>query len=269
MRTGINLREELVHGLTRSEIYARAGELQRSGRLYGPPNDQLNDVFKGSIDRFCEIADRIRNAKRVLDVGAGHGMLLALLHELGHECHAVDFVDQAASYPDVFATRGIPFQQCNVEIETLPYPDGAFDAVVCCQVLEHFSHSHLPAVREMRRVLRDGGIIEIDVPNAASYRNRSRMLRGKNITYDYREHYLYATPMLYKGHSFFPLRHNREFTRSELWLLLAEAQFRDIEVRFLKSRRHRVGFERLLNSGTALRDAIPSWRKSLIAFAWK
>jgi len=31
-------------------------------------------------------------------------------------------------------------------------------------------------------VLRPGGIAEVDVPNAASFRNRSRMLRGKHIT---------------------------------------------------------------------------------------
>ena len=95
------------------------------------------------------------------------------------------------------------------------------------------------------------------------------MLRGKNITYDYREHYLHAKPLLYQGHSFYPLRHNREFTRDELRLLLEEAQFRDIEVEFLKSRRHRVGFERVRNAGTIVRDAIPSLRKSLIAFARK
>jgi SAM-dependent methyltransferase len=268
-RAGLSMGREPVHGLTRREIYSLACELQRSGRLYGPPNDELHDVFNGSVDRFCKIADRLRHAKRVLDVGAGHGMLLALLHELGHYCEGVDFTDARPAHSAVYSGRRIAFQQCNVEIEALPFTDGSFDAVVCCQVLEHFIHSHLPAVREMRRVLRDGGIVEIDVPNAASFRNRSRMLRGKNITYDYREHYLHAAPVLYKGHSFFPLRHNREFTRSELQLLLAEARFRNIEVRFLKSRRHRAGLEKLLNVGTAARDAIPSLRKSLIAFASK
>jgi SAM-dependent methyltransferase len=261
--------EGAVHGLTRKEIYERASELQQSGRLFGTANAELLDVFKGSVDRFCEIADRIRGARRVLDVGAGHGMLLALLHELGHDCYAVDFTDQVAAYPQVYSVRTRPFRQCNVEIEPLPYADDAFDAVVCCQVLEHFSHSHLPAVREMRRVLRNGGILEIDVPNVASFRNRSRILRGKNITYDYREHYLYARPVLDNTHSFYPLRHNREFTRDELRMLITEAGFREIEVRFLKSRRHREGAERLLNVGTILRDAIPSWRKSLIAFARK
>ena len=258
-----------VHALSRRAIYAFACNLQRTGQLFDPGNAQLLDVFKGSVDRFCDIAHRLRRSRRVLDVGAGHGMLLAFLHALGHECHAVDYADQAAAYPEVFAARAIPFRQCNVEIEPLPYEDASFDATVCCQVLEHFTHSHLPAVREMHRVLRPAGILEIDVPNVASFRNRSRMLRGKNITYDYAEHYLRAVPVLYKGHSFFPVRHNREFTREELRLLLAEAGFTAIEVSFLKSRRHRDGFERVLNAGTMLRDAVPSLRKSLIAFARK
>jgi SAM-dependent methyltransferase len=263
------MRPEPVHGLTRREIYAYACDLQRSGRLYARPDAALDDVFAGSVDRFCEIADRIRHARRVLDVGAGHGMLLLLLNELGHDCHAVDFARPPGVQAQLFEARAISFRQCNVEIEPLPFPDATFDAVVCCQVLEHFTHSHLPAVREMHRVLRDGGVLEVDVPNAASYRNRSRMLRGKNITYDYREHYLYAKPVLDRGHSFFPLRHNREFTRAELELLLSEAGFRSIEARFLKSRRHREGLERFLAVGSALRDTVPSLRKSLIAFAFK
>jgi SAM-dependent methyltransferase len=141
--------------------------------------------------------------------------------------------------------------------------------VSCCQALEHFTHSHLPAVLEMKRVLRDGGMIELDVPNAASLRNRSRMLRGKQVTFDYREHYLYAKPVVYKGREYYPDRHNREFTRTELELLLSEAGFRDIEVRFLKSRRFRTGLDRLKSVGTALRDLAAPLRKSLIAFARK
>jgi SAM-dependent methyltransferase len=261
--------QQPVHHRSRAQIYQRALELRTEGKLYDPENDELDGVFRGSVDRFCEIADRLRCCRKVLDVGAGHGILLALLHELGHECRAVDFGDQSAAYPHAYGVRGIPFRVCNVEIDPLPFPDAAFDAVVCCQVLEHFTHSHLPAALEMHRVLGPGGIIEIDVPNVASFRNRSRMLRGKNVTYDYREHYLYAKPVLYKGHSFYPRRHNREFTKGELKELLEAAHFRDIEVRYLKSRRHREGLERLLSIGTAIRDAIPSLRKSLIAFARK
>ena len=261
-----------------SHLYAQASnkravlrvavQLRDEGRLFRRGNAELEDVFKGSIDRFCDIAVALQNAHRVLDVGAGHGLLLSLLAELGHECHALDVQDQPSAHPDTYSKR-ITFQICNVEVDPIPYPDASFDAVVCCQVLEHFSHSHLPAMKEIWRVLRPGGIVEVDVPNAVSFRNRSRMLRGKHITYDYEEHYLYATPILYKGMSFFPRRHNREFTKSDLEILLRASGYREIDVQFLKSRRYREGWGRLQSVGTAIKDLVPSLRKSLIAFAVK
>lgn len=258
-----------VHFLTRRKILRHALNLYREGRLFDQAHPGLDSVFAGSIDRFTEIAFRLRGCHKVLDVGSGHGMLLSLLNDLGHECHGVDFTDQAERYPDVYRRKPIRFQVCNVEVDPLPFGDDSFDAVTCCQVLEHFTHSHLPLMREIRRVLRPGGIVEVDVPNAASYRNRSRMLRGKHITYDYLEHYLYTEPVLHKGHSFYPARHNREFTRDELKLLLEHGGFRRIEVTFLKSRHYREGLEQLKSIGSVLRDAVPSLRKSLIAFGEK
>lgn len=249
-------------------LLACAVRLRDEGRLFRRGDAELEDIFQGSIDRFCDIALALRGAHRVLDVGAGHGLLLSFLTELGHECHALDVVDQPAAHSEIYG-KGITFHRCNVEADPIPYPDEAFDAVVCCQVLEHFTHSHLPAVQEMRRVLRPGGVLEIDVPNVACFRNRLRLLRGKHITYDYADHYLRATPMSYQGRSFYPLRHNREFTRDELDLLLKMAGFERRDVAFLKSRRYREGLERMRSFGTAVKDLIPSLRKSLIAFAYK
>lgn len=256
------------HLRNKRDTLRRAVQLRDEGRLFQRGDTQLEDVFQGSIDRFCDIAAALQDANRILDVGAGHGLLLSLLRELGHDCHALDVQDQPLAHPDTYG-KGITFQHCNVEVDPIPYPDASFDAVVCCQVLEHFSHSHLPAMKEMYRVLRPGGIVEVDVPNAVSFRNRSRMLRGKHITYDYEEHYLYAAPILYKGMSFFPRRHNREFTKSDLEILLRASGFREVDVRFLKSRRYREGLDVLKSLGTALKDLVPSLRKSLIAFAVK
>ncbi len=253
----------------KSDVLQLAVQFREEGRLFQRGDVELEDVFKGSIDRFCDIAVALRGAHRVLDVGAGHGLLLSLLTELGHECHALDVQDQPTAHPDIYGAKHIAFHLCNVEVDAIPYPDESFDAVVCCQVLEHFSHSHLPAMKEIRRVLRPGGIVEVDVPNAASFRNRSRMLRGKHITYDYEEHYLHATPILYKGMSFFPRRHNREFTKSDLEILLRASGYSGIDVQFLKSRRYREGWGRLQSVGTAIKDLVPSLRKSLIAFAVK
>jgi SAM-dependent methyltransferase len=262
---------------SRAELFARALALRAEGHLYDLQDAGLDDVFRGSVDRFVEIAWRLQGRRRVLDVGAGHGRLVAVLSALGHHCQGVDHEDMRSRHPVAYGVdvrtgrQGPPidFDVCNIEVDPLPFADRSFDAVVCCQVLEHFTHSHLPAVREMHRVLLLGGLLEIDVPNVASFRNRSRLLRGRNITYDYAEHYLHAEPVLHRGLSFYPLRHNREFTRGELRLLLAEAGFRDVDVQYLKSRRWRTGLSRLRSPGTALKDLVPSFRKSLIAWAVK
>lgn len=256
-----------ARGLDKRALLRRTVALRDAGRLFDPADAEMRELFAGSIDRFCDIAIALQARRRVLDVGAGHGMLLALLSELGHECVAVDVCDPEERFARIYRAHGTPFHRGNIEVDPLPFPDERFDAVVCCQVLEHFTHSHLPAVLEMRRVLRSGGILEVDVPNVASLRNRSRLLRGKNITYDYVEHYVHAQPILYAGRSFYPVRHNREFTRAELRTLLELAGLREIRVAFLRSRRYREGWKRIKNAGSALRDAWPSARKSLIAFA--
>jgi len=261
--------EPVVHNLSKKQIFRKALELRSEGILYDLRDKGQENGFKGSIDRFCEIAARLRNFRRILDVGAGGGVLLSLLFELGHDCCAVDINDLPSSEPKIFKEKNIDFKLCNVEVDPIPYPDGYFDGIVCCQALEHFTHSHLPAIQEMHLKLRHGGLLEVDVPNAVSFRNRTRMLRGKNITWDYEKHYLYAEPVQYKGKSFFPDRHNREFTLYELVTLLKAAGFRNIDAYHLRSMRYRTGMERVRGVGTFLRDTVPSMRKSLIAFGEK
>ncbi len=257
----------LVHNLNKKQIKKFAVEKRAAGLFYNINLPNLEDNFLGSIDRFCDIAYAFRASRRVLDTGSGEGLLLALLNMLGHDVYAVDLIDRTNE--DVYLRHNISFNICNVEADPLPFENDFFDAVSCCQALEHFSHSHLGPILEMRRVLKVGGVIELDVPNAVSFRNRSRMLRGKHITYDYEKHYLYAKPIIYKGREYYPDRHNREFTKAELELLLSAAAFRMIDVKFLKSRRYRVGLSSIKSLATIFKDAVPQLRKSLIAIAKK
>ena len=254
---------------SRKAIYRKALQLRRSGALF-PEDDKVSaDTFEGSIDRFSWMAYELRDCRKILDVGPGGGVFVSLMHELGHECYTVDIIDYSDQYPWALKEKVKDYKLCNAEIEPLPWEDEFFDAVVCCQALEHFTHSHLFGVREMHRVLKPGGILELDVPNVACYRNRSRLLRGKNITWDYQEFYLHAEPILQNGMSFYPLRHNREFTIDELRILFREGGFDDNRCYFLKSRRHREGLEKIKSIGSAARDAVPSFRKSLIGFGRK
>jgi ubiquinone/menaquinone biosynthesis C-methylase UbiE len=252
------------------QIFKQLVCLLKEGKIHDldDPHPRLNGVFAGSADRYAEIAFLLQGHHKVLDVGSGSGMLISILANLGHDCCGLDLTEPE-KLPSTYGRPSIEYKLCNAEVDTYPFPDETFDAVTCCQVLEHFSHSPLPALAEMKRVLKPGGVIELDVPNVASFRNRMRLIRGKNITWDYRDHYLHAKPLFHKGHTFYPFRHNREFTKAELAALLAESGFVDIQVRFMKDRNYRTGIKRFLSMGTAARNLIPSIRKSLIAFAKK
>ncbi len=61
------------------------------------------------------------------------------------------------------ATHSIDFER-----DPLPYQDGAADAAICCNVLEHiYDHRHLAA--EIRRVVRPGGALLGFVPFFVQY----------------------------------------------------------------------------------------------------
>jgi SAM-dependent methyltransferase len=254
-----------VHTLNKSEIIAFAMAQRNQGKLYKLPNGQDDEDFFSSIDRFADIAVAFRNSHRVLDIGSGGGILVSLLSSLGHEVYAVDFFDRSKN--STYEMHPIGFKVCNIEADPLPFDDGFFDAISCCQTFEHFTHSHLPPLLEMKRKLVSGGVLEIDVPNAACLRNRSRMLRGKHITWNYLEHYVHVQPSIYNGREYYPNRHNREFTKAELEQLLGAAGFSSFSVSYLRDERIRSGIGKILSFGSFVRNGLPSLRKSLIAIA--
>jgi arsenite methyltransferase len=110
----------------------------------------------------------IRPGWRVLDAGCGGGSFLPLLADLVGEKGAVAACDLA---PDNVATVRARCAAarllCPVEVEqasltALPYPDNAFDAVWCANVLMHLTDAELPdALGELRRVVRPGGIVAV------------------------------------------------------------------------------------------------------------
>lgn len=56
----------------------------------------------------------------------------------------------------------------------LPFQTGAFDAIVCLEVLEHLFRPDL-ALAEFKRVLRSGGVLIVTVPNAAYWHRRAEL----------------------------------------------------------------------------------------------
>jgi len=130
------------------------------------PSAELRAGF-GEIDIYLFdqlLRGRFDARRRVLDAGCGAGRNLPYFLARGFEIYAID-ADAAA----VAATRGLAARLAPTlpadhirqgDLDALPWPDGAMDAVVCSAVL-HFARdrAHFErTVDELWRVLAPGGL---------------------------------------------------------------------------------------------------------------
>ena len=97
--------------------------------------------------------------RRVLNAGAGQGTFSARLAERGFDVTSVD--ESAAAVAVLRERLSGPVERADVA--DLPFEDESFDAAVLGEVLEHVEDDSA-ALREVRRVLRPGGVVAISVP---------------------------------------------------------------------------------------------------------
>jgi 2-polyprenyl-6-hydroxyphenyl methylase/3-demethylubiquinone-9 3-methyltransferase len=133
----------------------------------------LNPARVGFLERSLIEHFGATDGLRVLDVGCGGGLLAEELALRGCTVTGVD----PSSGSLVVARDHAKSQSLEIEYlqgtaEKLPVGNGAFDAVICCDVLEHVD-SVSDAVREAARALRAGGLYLYDTINRTL---RSRLL---------------------------------------------------------------------------------------------
>jgi len=103
----------------------------------------------------------------VLDVGCGTGSYLVALSKGGRRCYGVDplsdvslesaKVQTARESVSVFLCRGVG--------EFLPFESGVFDVVLSISTLQHVGDQYM-TLCEIRRVLKDDGLLLVSVPTA-------------------------------------------------------------------------------------------------------
>jgi SAM-dependent methyltransferase len=98
-------------------------------------------------------------------------------------------------------------QHFNIEKESFPFANEEFDVVLFCEIIEHLLMNPVGVLKEIKRVLKQNGTLILTTPNVSRLENVARMIAGVNI-YD-----------PYSGYGPYG-RHNREYNKHELYLLL-------------------------------------------------
>ena len=240
----------------------------------GSLHPESADYFYGSYDRWSLVIAEISKVHRygkILDIGAWDGIFLCTLKKLGYEVAAVDWFKIKGDIinESLWQRLGIECHNINIEADPLPFHDCEFSGVYMGQVLEHFTYSPFKPMKEILRILKPGGLLILDVPNVGELHNFYRLIRGKNVLYDYKKHYIDDQPFFYKGLPYFE-RHNREFTADDLRVLAQTCGFELVGVAYIRSvRRNKKGFRRIEIPFSYVRDLIPLFRKSLMLVAKK
>jgi 2-polyprenyl-6-hydroxyphenyl methylase / 3-demethylubiquinone-9 3-methyltransferase len=103
--------------------------------------------------------------KKTLDVGCGGGLLAEEFARLGCAVTGIDPSEKSLESARDHARRtGLAIEYRQGVGEDLPFPDGAFEIVYCCDTLEHVDDLG-QVLGEISRVLQPGGIFLYDTIN--------------------------------------------------------------------------------------------------------
>lgn len=128
-------------------------------------------VYLQSIEQFRNIFERRSNIiksyhptpGRILEIGSSTGLMLSLFKQRGWEVMGVEMSQQAANYAQA---HGIP--TIKEKIEEVKLLAESFDVVIINHTLEHLNDPNA-VLEKIYLLLKDKGIVLIDVPNFGSF----------------------------------------------------------------------------------------------------
>jgi SAM-dependent methyltransferase len=160
------------------EIVTVIGETTRAGEYAGrgdyhrhlDPHWSYAPIYERKVRWVDSVLETVPLDARILDVGAGEGALVERFRERGRDIVGVDSAYESDAVQ-------------KADLLSLPFDDGAFDAVLCLDVLEHVSLLDQPkALGEIARVVKDGGRLLVSVPNLAHLHSRIKFFFSGKLT---------------------------------------------------------------------------------------
>lgn len=150
----------------------------------------------------------------ILDFGAGPCDKTAILSQVGYKVTAYD--DLGDEWYNLKNNKNEILRFANLAGIKYLYPEivgnfsninHTFDAVILNNVIEHFHDSPREVLNLLISMIRPGGYLLVDVPNAVNLRKRIDVLRGRTNYPSIESYYWSSNP--WRGH-------NREYVKDDL-----------------------------------------------------
>jgi SAM-dependent methyltransferase len=153
---------------------SRLEELVRSSRLFA-----FNLVNRDAW--IARQASSVRAGSRVLDVGAGSCVYRPLFSHCEYKTQ-----DSAALNGNLCRTGGYGEIDYVGDATSIPVPDGAFDTVLCTEVLEHVPDP-VAVIHELARILKPDGKLILTAPLGSGLHQEPHHYYGGFTPYWYRK----------------------------------------------------------------------------------
>ncbi len=200
----------------RWEAFFRSLDLDPAGAAYVRTHLQR-------LVQTLAIVPRPQGPSRVLELGCYMQITPALALEIGYaEVRGGYYGPLGRTERKTAMVNGNSFE-CQVDLfdaerDPFPYPDGHFQCVLACEIIEHLKLDPMHMLLEIRRILAPGGALVLTTPNCASLGSVIRLLHGFQSPQIFS---CYPHPEKSGGDS----PHVREYTPFELRRLLESAGF--------------------------------------------
>jgi SAM-dependent methyltransferase len=191
------------------------------------PDSEIREYFQKHLLRLARtltLVPKARSSGRIIELGCYMQITPFLQYWRGYsDVRGAYYGPLGRADRRIASVHGKPFEVAvdlfDAERDPYPYPDGSFETVLACELIEHLIRDPMHLLLECSRILQEGGRLIVTTPNISSLTSVARVLHGYNnpqINSDYarpRE----GTPD--------EIPHVREYTAFELRTVLESAGF--------------------------------------------